>query len=348
MPAIVTQQMFGTMPGGWGITLYALRSPEMEVTLLSYGARLHKLRVPDRNGNLADVITGFNTLEEYLRDRTHAGGAIGRFGNRIAQGQFSLDGVAYQLPRNNGENSLHGGPEGFDTRVWGSRAVPNGVEFLLTSPDGHMGYPGKLTTRITYTLVGASLRIHYAAETDAPTIVNMTNHSYFNLRGEGTGEILDHIVQINANAYTPVDATLIPTGELASVDGTPFDFRQPHTIGERIESGHPQLKLGRGYDHNFVLNAPGTMRQAAVVTEPASGRVLTVETDSPGMQFYSGNFLDGSHIGKSGKPYALRGGFCLETQEFPDSPNHANFPSVRLNPGETYERTTVFTFSTQK
>ena len=347
MATIVTQQMFGTLPGGWGIPLYALRSPELEVTLIAYGARLHKLRAPDRSGAMADVITGFKTLEQYVADKTYAGAAIGRFGNRIAQGRFSLDGTAYQLPQNNGENTLHGGPEGFDTRIWGTRMVQNGVECRLVSPAGHMGFPGTLTTRITYTLVGNALRIHYVVETDAPTVVNLTNHSFFNLRGEGSGEILDHTVQIHADKYTPVDASLIPTGELASVAGTPFDFREPHAVGERIEAEHPQLKLGRGYDHNFVLGNNGVLREAAVVTEPASGRVLTVHTDSPGIQLYTGNFLDGSHIGKSGKPYEFRGGLCLETQEFPDAPNQPNFPSTRLNPSERYERTTVFTFTTQ-
>jgi aldose 1-epimerase len=348
MATIVTQQMFGTMPGGWGIPLYALRSPELEATIIGYGARLRAVKAPDRDGHFADLITGFKTLEEYRADQTYAGAAIGRFGNRIAQGRFSLDGVSYQLPRNNGENTLHGGPEGFDTQVWGSRMVANGVEFRLVSPAGHMGFPGTLTALITYTIEGNALRIHYAAETDAPTVVNLTNHSFFNLAGEGSGDILHHSVQIFADAYTPVDASLIPTGELANVAGTPFDFREPHTVGERIESEHEQIRLGRGYDHNYVLGVPGVMRKAAVVTEPTSGRVLTVETDSPGMQLYTGNFLDGSHVGKSGKAYNFRYGLCLETQEFPDAPNQPNFPSTRLNPGERYERTTVFRFSAQK
>ncbi len=347
MATIVTQQIFGTLPGGWSIPLYELRTPELEVTLIGYGARLHTLRAPDRNGVFADLITGFKTLEEYRVDRTHAGSAIGRFANRIAHGKFSLDGVEYELPRNNGENTLHGGPEGFETLTWGTRMVTDGVECMLVSPSGQMGFPGTVTARITYTLVGNALRIGYCAQTDKPTVVNLTNHSFFNLRGEGSGPILDHSVQIFADAFTPVDAALIPTGELAGVAGTPFDFREPHTVGERIEADHPQLKLGRGYDHNYVINGSG-MRDAARVTEATSGRVMSVATDSPAMQFYTGNFLDGSHVGKSGRPYAFRGGLCLETQEFPDAPNQPNFPSARLNPGDWYERTTVFTFSTQK
>ena len=348
MATIVTQQMFGTLPGGWGIPLYALRSPELEVTLIGYGARLHKVRVPDRNGVFADLITGFKTLEEYVRDKTYAGATNGRFTNRLDHGRFTLDGVTYQVPINNGEHALHGGPEGFDTRTWGTRMVPNGVECLLVSPDGHMGFPGNVTARITYTVEGNALRIHYEAETDKSTVVNFTNHSFFNLAGEGSGDILNHTVQINAEEFTPVNEGLISTGEIASVAGTPLDFRTPHTVGERIEDQHPQMRIANGYDHNFVLGAPdGTMRKAAVVSEPTSGRVLTVETDSPGLQLYTGNFLDGSHVGKSGRPYEFRYGLCLETQEFPDSPNHANFPSTRLDPGEMYERTTVFRFSTQ-
>ncbi len=351
MSTIVTQQMFGTMPGGWGIPLYALRTPELEVTVIGYGARLHKLRAPDRSGVFADLITGFNTLEEYLRDRTHAGSAIGRFANRIAQGRFTLDGVTYELPRNNGENTLHGGPEGFETQVWQTRMIPNGVMCKLVSPAGSMGFPGKLTTTITYTLTGNALRIHYEAETDAPTVVSFTNHSFFNLRGEGQGSILDHSVQIHADKFTPVDASLIPTGEFADVAGTPLDFREPHVVGERIEADHPQLKLGRGYDHNFVINHRGEsgsgLREAARVTESSTGRVMTVETDSPGMQLYTGNFLDGSHVGKSGLAYKSRYGLCLETQEFPDAPNQPKFPSTRLDPGEKYERTTVFKFWAQ-
>jgi aldose 1-epimerase len=347
MATTVTQKLFGTMPDGTQVPLYTLQSNALEVTLTGYGARLVTVLAPDRDGERVDIITGFTGLAPYLTDETYAGAAIGRFSNRIAQGKFSLDGVVYSLPRNNGENTLHGGPEGFDTKLWQTRIVPDGVECTLVSRDGAMGFPGTLTARITYTLVENALRIQYEAETDKPTVVNFTNHSFFNLRGEGSGAILDHVVQIHAEAFTPVDESLIPTGELASVAGTPFDFREPHTVGERIEAEHPQLKLGRGYDHNYVLGAPGTMRHAASVTEPVSGRVVTVETDSPGLQFYTGNFLDGTHIGKSGAAYEFRGGLCFETQEYPDAPNHANFPSTRLNPGERYERTTVFTFSAQ-
>jgi len=349
MATTVTQKVFGAMPGGASVPLYTLRSETLEVSLTGYGARLVTVSAPDRNGVFADLITGFNTVEEYLRDKTYAGAANGRFTNRLDHGKFTLDGVTYQVPINNGENALHGGPEGFDTKLWQTRVVANGVECTLVSPDGEMGFPGTLTARITYTVVGNALRIQYEAETDAPTIVNMTNHSFFNLAGEGSGDVLHHTVQINADAYTPVNAGLISTGEIASVAGTPLDFRVPHTVGERIENSHPQMRIANGYDHNFVLGAPdGTMRKAAMVTEPTSGRVLTVETDSPGLQLYSGNFLDGSHIGKSGRAYKFRYGLCLETQEFPDSPNHANFPNTRLNPGERYERTTVFTFSAQK
>jgi aldose 1-epimerase len=274
---------------------------------------------------------------------------VGRFGNRIAMGRFSIDGTQYQVPQNNGTNALHGGPMGFGRHVWQAAEVPGGVEFTHVSPDGFMGFPGTLTAKVKYTLSGNTLRLDYSATTDKATVVNLTNHAYFNLRGDDQGDILGEQLQLNADYMTPVDANLIPTGELASVAGTPFDFRKPTVVGLRIGEANQQLELGGGYDHNFVVNGQaGTLRVAAIMTEPESGRTLTVETTEPGVQFYTGNFLMGVFTGRHGIKYGKRTGFCLETQHYPDSPNQPNFPSTLLKPGETLHSTTTFTFGTTK
>jgi aldose 1-epimerase len=322
------------------------------VAITTYGGRIVSLKAPGRDGKFADVVLGFDNLEGYLGEHPYFGALVGRYGNRIAKGRFKLDGKEYKLATNNGANSLHGGLKGFDKMVWVGREVPGGdpsVELTYLSKDGEEGYPGNLTEKVTYTLTAANeLRIDYSATTDKDTVVNVTNHSYFNLAGQGQGNILSHVVQLNAAKFTPVDAGLIPTGQLKSVEGTPFDFRQPTVIGARINDKDEQVTRGGGYDHNFVVDGePGTLRLAARVTEPTSGRVLEVSTTEPGVQFYTGNFLDGTVKGKGGVAYAKRTGFCLETQHFPDSPNHPDFPTTTLKPGAEYKSTTVFKFSVQ-
>lgn len=351
--AAMRKQAFGKAESGEEVELYTLaNSKGMEAAITTYGARVVSLKVPDRSGKAADVVLGFDALDGYQQRNPYFGAIVGRYGNRIAKGHFTLNGVEYTLARNNGENHLHGGLVGFDKVVWKAREVSasggQGLELSYRSKDGEEGYPGNLSVTVTYTLTDASeLRIDYAATTDKDTVLNLTNHSYFNLAGAGDGDVLGHQVTINADRYTPVDAGLIPTGELRSVEGTPFDFRQPHAIGERINGDDEQLKVGKGYDHNFAINGEaGTLRPAARVVEPRSGRVMDVLTTQPGMQFYTGNYLDGTLKGKGGKTYGQRYGFCMETQHFPDSPNQPSFPAVVLKPGEQYRTTTVYRFST--
>jgi aldose 1-epimerase len=342
------------MPDGAGVELFRLVNGSVELRTIPYGAVIVSLTARDREGRAADLVLGFDRFDDYLTRSRYFGAVVGRYANRIGKGRFTLDGRSYTLATNNGPNHLHGGVTGFDKRLWTAapfeRSGDVGVVYSYTSRDGEEGYPGELHATVWYSLspTGA-LTIEYAATTDKPTIVNLSQHSYFNLAGEGGGDVLGHRLTIDADRFTPVDDTLIPTGELTPVVGTPFDFRQPHAIGERIDGDHPQLKFGKGYDHNYVLNRePGNaLKRAAFVTEPASGRTLDVATTAPGMQFYSGNVLAGQ-AGKQGHPYGPRTGFCLETQHFPDSPNHADFPSTVLRPGQEYRSKTVFTFGVER
>ena len=342
----VDKQAFGHTPEGTPVDLYSLADGKIEVRIMTYGGIIVSLRTPDRKGKLDDVVLGCDSVEKYVAQTAHFGGIIGRYANRIAHGSFQLDGQTYSIPKNDGDNALHGGIRGFDKVVWGAKQIPDGVELTYVSKDGDQGFPGTLTTTVRYTLNGGALRIEYSATTDKDTVLNLTNHSYFNLAGQGKGDILGHVVKIDASRMTPVDATLIPTGELKPVGGTPFDFRTPHAIGERIAVDDPQLGLGHGYDHNFVLDhAPGKLTEAAEVYEPTTGRILEVLTTEPGVQLYSGNFLDGSITGKEGRVYSRRYALCLETQHFPDSPNHPSFPSTELKPGQEFHSVTVFRFS---
>lgn len=346
----VTKASWGKLPDGTAVDLYTLKSSSVEVGLTTFGARIVSIKTADRTGKVADVALGYNSLDGYVTDgKTYVGSVVGRYGNRIAKGKFSIDGKEYTIPTNNGANTLHGGTTGFDRKVWAAKEIPNGVEFTLVSPDGDMGYPGKLTVHVKYTLVGDALHLDYTATSDKATVVNLTNHAYFNMGGEGSGLILGQEIAIHADHYTPVDSGLIPTGELAPVAGTPFDLRKPTVIGKADPNADPQMKLGGGYDHNWVLNGKiGELHPAARVYDPVSGRVLTVTTTEPGVQFYAGTSIPGTFTGKSGVVYVKNAGFCLETQHFPDSPNHPKFPSAELKPGQTLHSTTVFTFSVQK
>lgn len=351
MQGEVTKASFGTTKDGKAVDLYTLKDADLEVKIMTYGARIQSIVAPDKNGEKADVVLGYPDLAGYQADgSTYFGAVVGRYGNRIAKGQFTIDGKSYQVPVNNNGQSLHGGTEGFDQRVWTAKVIPDGVEMTLVSPDGDQGYPGKLTAHVRYTLRGHDLHLDYSATTDKPTVTNLTNHAYFNLAGEGSGTILNHTIMIDSDRYTPVDSVLIPTGDLPPVAGTPFDFRTPHAIGERIDAANDQLKIAGGYDHNWVLNGSGkSMKVAAKVVDPASGRTLTVSTTQPGVQFYTGNFLvDGAITGTGGRKYMKRGALCLETQHYPDSPNHPAFPTTLLKPGETMHSATVFSFGVQK
>jgi aldose 1-epimerase len=349
----VTTQPFGKMPDGTPVEIFTLSDGAVEARIISYGGIIVSLKVPDRNGNSADVVLGFDDLDGYVSNSNGTKGAffgalIGRYGNRIAKGTFTLDGKKYSLPINNAPNSLHGGPHGFNNVVWKAKEIADGVELTYLSKDGEAGYPGDLTTTVRYTLVKGELKIDYSATTDKDTIVNLTNHSYFNLAGEGKGDILKHQLTLQASRFTPVDATLIPTGELRPVTGTPFDFTKATAVGERIDADDEQIKLGHGYDHNWVLDAKGgKLAEAAEVFEPSSGRVMQVQTTEPGVQFYTSNFLDGSVKGKGGVSYGKHAALCLETQHFPDSPNHPDFPTTMLKRGQKYHTVTVFKFSTR-
>ncbi|WP_442964390.1 aldose epimerase family protein [Pseudomonas sp. KNUC1026] len=348
---------FGTLKDGSAVERYDLRNSHgMQATVITYGAVLQALKVPDRNGQLADVVLGFDDAQSYQENGdVHFGATIGRFGNRLAGGKFSLDGKTYQVPLNDGPNALHGGPMGFDHQLWSAKPAQGpgwvGVTLSYRSVDGEMGFPGNMDVEVTYSLNEQNeLRIQYQAHTDKPTVLNLTNHSYFNLAGAGNGDVLNQVAQLNASRYTPINATLIPTGELAKVAGTPMDFTQPTAFGKHIRENHPQLKFAEpkqgGFDFNWVLDTAGDVHKlAAEVTDPASGRRLQMFTSEPGVQLYTGNFLTGSIKGKGGQVYPHWGAFTLETQHYPDSPNQKNFPSTRLDPGQVYKQDTVFKFS---
>lgn len=349
---------FGKTPDGTEVQVFTLTNKNgIKLRAMTYGAIVLSLETPDKQGKSADIVLGYNTLAEYIKDTPYFGAIVGRYGNRIANGTFTLDGKKYNLATNNEPGgtkcSLHGGLKGFDKVVWrGEPLVKDGfqgVKFSYTSKDGEEGYPGTLNVSVTYLLNDENeWRIDYIATSDQATPVNLTQHSYFNLKGEGDGDILDHEMTIKASKFTPVTVGLIPTGELRSVEKTPFDFTSPHKIGERVNAEDEQIKFGGGYDHNWVLdNQSGTLALAAVVHEPSTGRLLEVHTTEPGMQFYCGNFLDGKLRGKSGKPYHFRNGFCLETQHYPDSPNQPSFPSTILRPGKSWQSTTVYRFGTK-
>ncbi len=350
----VKKSDFGKMPDGQAVDLYTLTNKNgVQVAITNYGGIIVSILAPDRNGKMADVVLGFDNLKGYLGTQPFFGALVGRYANRIAHAKFTLDGHEYKLAQNDGPNTLHGGLKGFDKKVWTARELKGNepaIELTYLSKDGEEGYPGNLSVKVVYTLSNDNgVKIDYTATTDKDTVLNLTNHSYFNLAGEGTGDILKQQMMINADKFTPVDATLIPTGELRSVQGTPFDFRKSTAIGARIEDKDEQLKLGHGYDHNFVLNRKGPgLSLAARATDPASGRVLEVLTTQPGVQLYTGNFLDGKIHGKGGKVYGHRAAFCLETQHFPDTPNHPKFPTAELKPGQMYHQVTVFKFSTAK
>jgi aldose 1-epimerase len=346
----VKMSIWGHTKDGAAVPLYTLKSAHLEVRVTAWGAKLVSVRTPDKNGKVQDVVLGYNTADEYLADsKTFFGSIVGRYGNRIAGGKFTIDGKTFQVPLNDTTNALHGGPVGFDQYLWTAKEVPNGVEFTHVSPDGDMGFPGTLTAKVKYTLVGDTLRLDYTETTDKPTVVNLTNHAFFNLHGDDQGNILDHVIELNADKFTPVDDKLIPTGVLQPVAGTPLDFRKPEVIGARINADDDQIKKGGGYDHNWVVNGtPGTLRVAAILTDPQSGRRLTVETTEPGIQFYSGNFLNGTVTGRYGNKYEKRSGLALETQHFPDSPNEPSFPSTVLRPGVTRHSTTTLTFTVVK
>jgi aldose 1-epimerase len=353
----VERRRYGALPDGRAVDLFVLRAGALELRAITYGGIITELRVPDRDGRVEDVVLGHDALDGYLRHSPYFGALVGRCANRIANGRFTLDGTTYQLDRNDGRHHLHGGHRGFDKVLWTGTELDRdgaaGVSFTYTSVDGDERYPGTVQARVDYVLSSrGELVVEYRATTDRPTIVNLSQHSYFNLGGRSTRDVLGHELTIHADHFTPVDETLVPTGVIAPVAGTPFDFREPTPIGARIDAPDAQLRHAGGYDHNFVLSRRAAeangLRPAARVREPTSGRVLDVHTTEPGLQLYSGNFLDGSIRGKEGRAYAHRGGFCLESQHFPDSPNHDDFPSVVLRPSEEYRSRTVFTFGVER
>ncbi len=348
----IEKSVFGKTNKGQSIDLYTLTNDHgMVVTLTNWGATIVSIQAPDRSGKNADVVLGYDTAAGYIGDTGYLGVTVGRYGNRIAKGRFKLDGKEYKLAQNDGENHLHGGVAGFNKKLWEAKEIKpaNGVAVQMhcLSKDGEEGYPGNLDVSVTFTLDNKNeVKIDYLATTDKPTVVNLTNHSYFNLLGDAAGDILGHEIMINADRFTPVDAGLIPTGELRPVAGTPMDFKQPKAVGARINDKYEQLLFGKGYDHNWVIIQAGAApRLAARLSEPKMGRVMEVLTTEPGIQFYSGNFLDGTIKGKKGRVYQHRLGLCLETQHFPDSPNHPDFPSTTLKPGQKYQTTTIYRFS---
>jgi aldose 1-epimerase len=349
---VPVKELFGRLADGTKVYRWTLENGGTRMKVLSYGGIIQSLEIPDRHGRRANVSLGYDNIESYVVGTTFFGALIGRYGNRIAKGRFTLDGTTYQLSVNNGENSLHGGAKGFNTRVWDVEPFRDstsvGLHLHYTSIDGEMGYPGTLKTKVTYALTSrGDWHIDYEATTDKPTVVNLTNHIYWNLAGEGSGTIYDHELAVAASRYTPVDSGLIPTGELAKVAGTPFDFRRAKTVGEDIRVGNQQLLYGQGIDHNWVLDKGVTAasEHIATLSDPSSGRTVRLSTTEPGLQFYSGNFLDGTLVGTSGKIYRQGDGMCLETQHFPDSPNQPSWPSTVLRPGQTYRTSTVHTFS---
>jgi aldose 1-epimerase len=343
----VTKAAFGNTSDGTAVDIYTLKTEGIEAQVMTYGARVVSIKTPDRDGKVTNVVLGYSALDGYLEDKSYLGAIVGRYGNRIAFGRFTIDGQEHQVTINDGPNSLHGGKVGFDKLVWKAREVADGVEMTLVSKDGDQGYPGTLTAHVRYTVHHGALRIDYNMSTDKPTVVNLTNHSYFNLSGDTKKTILEDVLTLPADKFTPVDSGLIPTGELAPVDGTPFDFRKATVIGSRINEDNQQLKYGLGYDLNWVLRGEnGVVKTAGQVYDPGSGRVMTVTTTEPGVQFYSGNHLDGTKAGKAQEGFAKNTALCLETQHFPDSPNHPSFPSTVLRPGENRHSTTTFTFTT--
>jgi len=354
VPPTINPLAYNKMVDGKLVKLFVLKNSKgMEMTVTNYGARIVSWMVPDRKGIMEDVVFGFDSIEGYLTGGdTYFGAAIGRYGNRIARGEFQLGDIKYKLAQNNGVNSLHGGINGFSRKVWD--ITPRGTGELvckLVSPDMEEGFPGELSVTMNYRLTNDNeLIIQYEAKSDKPTVINLTNHSFFNLHGAGNGSILDHELTLNADFITAIDSTLIPTGDLLPVENTPFDFRKPSLIGSRLYSDHQQIRYGRGYDINYVLKktAEPAVQLAATVYEPESGRVLEVLTDQPGIQFYSGNFLDGTRIGKKGKNYGFRTGLCLETQHFPNSPNQSKFPTVVLDPDQVYNHTCIYKFSVRQ
>ncbi|MBN1975715.1 MAG: galactose mutarotase [Sedimentisphaerales bacterium] len=346
----ITKEQFGKTTDGKAVEIYTLvNDTGSEVKITNYGGIIVSLKVPDKKGNMDDIVLGYKTLNEYIKNSPYFGALIGRYGNRIAKGKFNLNGKTYTLAINDGPNHLHGGLIGFDKVIWDVKEIKQenaaGLELSYFSKDGEEGYPGNLNVTVKYLWTNENeLKIEYAAATDKTTIVNLTSHSYFNLAGKGDN--MNHEMMINADKFTPVDETLIPTGQLQSVKGTPFDFTKPAKIGSRIDDDNEQLKRGKGYDHNWAINNyDGSLRKIACVYEPTSGRFMEVSTTEPGVQFYSGNYLNETMVGKDGVPYKARSGFCLETQHFPDAPNKPEFTSTKLEPGQKYSTTTIYKFS---
>lgn len=348
----MTKQVFGKTADGTQVDIFTLKNKGMEVSITNYGGTVVSVKVPDRKGHLEDVVLGYENLDGYVADKAYLGATVGRYGNRIAKGKFSLDGTTYTLAKNNGENSLHGGTKGFNKAIWEAKDVSTkqapALQLSYLSKDGEEGYPGNLSVQVTFTLTEEhELKIQYSATTDKDTVLNLTNHSYFNLAGAGIGDVMPTLVMINADRFVPVDSKLIPTGELRSVQGTPFDFRTPVAIGARIDQDNEQLKFGGGYDVSWVVNNGGGQKPvlAAKAHEPKSGRTLEVWTTEPGIQFYTGNSLDGTIHGKGGHVYNRRYAFCFEAQHFPDSPNHPQFPTTELKPGQKFHSETIYKFS---